>query len=189
MTNSPSEGALFGIAAQLRGHVQSSPQLRYTADGTELLEFKVKLIEDWPPQGPLAEEVIVVRFVGQQRELDKWLVVGRHVLLSGILHVARWTGAQDGKERAQLVLEAREVQPLDERPPNPSRAAAYAPRPPQPANREPPTQAERLERLTAMVSAADDQPKKADPPKAMPRTQAERAQRYDEIYGKRGEAL
>jgi single-stranded DNA-binding protein len=188
MTTFPSDGALYGIAARLRGHVLTPPHLRYASDASEVLEFQVKLVEDWPPSGPLAEEVIVVRYGGQQRELDRWLTTGRHVLLSGILHVARWTGAQDGKDRARLVLEATEVQPLDEKPPNPSRAAAYAPRPPQPADREAPTRAEQLDRLEAMVSAAEDSPKKADPPKAMPRTQAERARRYDEIYGKDGDA-
>jgi len=183
MTTFPGDGALYGIAARLRGRAQSAPQLRYASDGTELLEFKVKLIEDWPPQGPLAEEIITVRFGGQQRELERWLAFGRHVLLSGILHVARWTGTHDHKERVLLVLEATDVQPLDEKPPNSSRAAAYAPRPPQPTNREPPTQAERFARLEAMVAAVEDQPKKVVPAKPVPRTDAERAARYDEIYG------
>jgi single-stranded DNA-binding protein len=183
MTTFPGSGTLYGIGARLRAYVQTPPQLRYATDGSDLLEFKVKLIEDWPPQGPLAEEVIVVRYGGQQRELDKWLAYGRHVLLSGILHVARWTGQQDGKERVQLVLEATDVQSLDEKEPNPSRAAAYSARPPQPANREPPTQAEQLDRLEALVSAAEDQPKKA-PTETPAERQARLSRRHEEIYGR-----
>jgi len=181
MTTFPGSGALYGIAARLRAHVETPPQLRYAADGTDLLEFKVKLVEDWPPQGPLAEELIVVRYGGQQRELEKWLAPGRHVLLDGVLHVARWTGQQDRKERVQLVLEATTVQYLDEKEPNPSKAAAYAPRPAQPVNREPPTQAEQLERLEQMVSAAEDQPGKARAETDAER-QARLARRHKEIY-------
>ena len=114
------------------------------------------------------------------------------------------------------MLEARTVQPLDEQPPNPSKAAAYAPPPAQPTNRQPPTQAEQLERLEAQVSAVE--PAKSpgsrrtieplssgttgikrvstdghfgvenEPKKALPKTDAERAERYTEIFGREDSA-
>jgi hypothetical protein len=174
------DAALYGIAARLRGYVQSAPRLRYAADGAELLEFKVKLVEDWPPPPAApAEEIVVARFAGRQRELEQWLAYGRHVLLGGTLHLARWTGAQDGRERAQLLLEATDIQPLDQERPDPERAAAYAPPPSWPANREPPTDAERLARAEALVSAVEDPPEKASPETAAERTKR-LSQRYTE---------
>jgi hypothetical protein len=182
-----SAGALYGIAARMRGHVQELPQVRYAADGSELLEFKLKLVDDWPHQAPPANELVTVRFSGQQPELAQWLAFGRHVVCQGTLHLARWTGKQDGVPRAQLLLEATYVEPLDQERPDPKRAAAYAPRPPQPSPGRPPTEAERLERLTAVAAATTVETDKPKRPARREFTEAKRlhlAQKYDAIYDK-----
>lgn len=183
MTLSPSSGALYGIRARLRGHVQQPPQIRYAADGTEMLEFTLRLVDGWPPDAP-ASELIVVRYGGQQRELMQWLAYGRHVVLEGVIHLVRWTGKTDGKDRARLLLEATEIEPLDQERPDPSRAAVTAPRPPQPSVGTPPSETERLERLRALADSTvvEERPKKAPTPRDTARIQR-LSRRYEEIFG------
>jgi hypothetical protein len=153
MTTSRGDGALYGIQARLRGRVSVGPQLRYSADGQELVEFKLNLIDDGPPAGPRSDEAVVVRYAGAQPELTRWLAVHRHVLVAGTVHLARWTGRNDGRERVQLLCEAVEILALDDNRPDPKRAAAVAAKPPQPIAAAPPTHAQRLERLRVLAEA------------------------------------
>jgi hypothetical protein len=179
------DGGLDGIHAELRGYVQTLPRMRFHPSGVGLWEFGVRLTDSW---SAVTTETVLVRVPDEHyNTLQRWVLPGKHLMVRGMLHLVRWTGKGDGKDRARLIVEpTREVMPLDERIQGSEPAALdYAdprryrqlPLPPEKTVSVTVPPADRAAQVRALL---EDEPAPQD---AATRKRKRNARKYDEIFG------
>jgi len=108
-----------GIRVELRMIVSHDPEQRFDVNGIELVQFRGDVVGGpYPP--------VVVRFAGQQQaQLYRWAKPGKHMSVIGYLDVKLWTD-RGGRSRMALLIEAKDVYPLNPDVIDHSREGVYA---------------------------------------------------------------
>ena len=102
------------------GNAGRAPQVRTTADGTEVASFSLA-VSTWKADGEAKGEPIWLRIVafGKLAEtVEKFVKKGSQVLVAGRLSVREYT-TKDGKERTSVEIRAQsiEVQHMEKKQP------------------------------------------------------------------------
>jgi len=94
------------------GHLGTDPQMKYTATGQAVTDFRIATTRRWKnANGEQQEKTTWFRVSawGKLGELcNQYLSKGRLVLVEGEIDASAWVG-QDGQPRASLELRARNV--------------------------------------------------------------------------------
>jgi len=117
----------------LAGNLGGDPELRYTQDGTPVTSFSVAMNRRWSAQdGTTQEKTVWFRVTAWRRQAEtcnEYLTKGQRVLVVGeVEEPSTWTD-QEGKARASLEVQARNVTFLSTR----AETQGLAPGPEQPA--------------------------------------------------------
>ncbi len=98
------------------GRLGTDPEMRYTGDGTPVVNFSVAVNKRWTDgDGEVQERTAWFRVTAWRRLAEicaQYLSKGRKVLVEGDVSASAWTG-RDGEPHATLELTARNVQFLD----------------------------------------------------------------------------
>ena len=101
------------------GNLGADPEMRYTADGAAVTNFRIAASRNYPgADGERKEETEWFRIVafGKLAELcDQYLQKGRRVYVEGRLRTRSWEG-QDGQKRYTTEVIAEDVIFLDSKP-------------------------------------------------------------------------
>ncbi len=131
--------------------VSHDPEQRFDVNGVELVQFRGDVVGVGGPYPP-----VVVRFAGQQQaQLYRWAKPGKHMSVIGYLDVKLWTD-RGGRSRTALLIEAKDVYPLNPDVVDHSREGVYAPT--GRAAKDPraaPTKAAQAEQLRKMLDLAN----------------------------------
>lgn len=110
-----------GLHVEFRMIVSHAVEQRFDANGVELLQFRGK-VADLRRRHPEA----VVRFSGKQRhQLYRWCTPGKHMAVVGQLEVKTFT-TSSGTQRTVLLVEARDIHPLNPDEVDHAREGVYA---------------------------------------------------------------
>jgi len=105
-----------GIRAQTRLIVTHAPTQRFDQHGAELLQVRGTVVD-----ASRRHPMVVVRFAGKhQADLYRWASPGKHLAVDGYLRVESWTTA-DNRTGLALLIEARDIFPLNDPDTSPSR--------------------------------------------------------------------
>lgn len=99
-------------SVQIIGHLGADPEMRYTANGSAVTNFRVATSRSWSDQsGEKREETEWFRIVAWNRLAEicaQYLVKGRLVFVQGRLQTRSWED-QQGQKRYTTELFAQEV--------------------------------------------------------------------------------
>ena len=105
-----------GLQVELRLIVSREPERRFDADGNDVLQLRGKVVD-----AHVKHPECVVRFRGLQRaQLERWARPGQHLVVTGFLEVKTWP--INGRTGVALLVEARDIHPLNPPEPDNSRA-------------------------------------------------------------------
>lgn len=139
---------LDGIRVEFRMGVTHEPDQRFDVNGVELIQIRGRVIDS-----DHIQPEVVVRFAGQQRaQLYRWCKPGKHISVVGQLEIKSWKTPSG--HRLALLVEARDIHPLNPEEVDHSREGVYAPAGRASRQLKPrATKAEKIRQMTELLDA------------------------------------